>query len=317
MFMVKKIILMFTIALLGLGVVTFLGFFNRFAWIFDLMTHWRWLYMWMAGLLTIFFTVMHQQKRVMLAFLLFLINGFLVLHSTWSGSYVVQADSKDSHQFDMVLININKHAKDHQQIGEYLDSIRPDIIGLVEFTQKAEIELVDILTEYPYTSVSYPRADYDTGVALYSRIPIKASSKELYGGDRISLVNQMSFTEGEEFSLLITHPRSPTDADDWQFRNKQLLAIAQAWNNPDSPLIVMGDLNITPWAYPFNVLLSETDLVDSRRGFGMQASWHSHWTWWGIPIDHILVSKDFNVNQREIGPDVASDHRPVYIQLEL
>jgi endonuclease/exonuclease/phosphatase (EEP) superfamily protein YafD len=38
--------------------------------------------------------------------------------------------------------------------------------------------------------------------------------------------------------------------------------------------------------------------------------------WFALPIDHTLVSPGVRVVQREVGPDLGSDHRPVTTTIE-
>ncbi len=54
------------------------------------------------------------------------------------------------------------------------------------------------------------------------------------------------------------------------------------------------------------------DLIDSRIGFGSKMTWPAMLPLMGITIDHILVSKDITVLKHEVGPNIGSDHYPVY-----
>ena len=37
----------------------------------------------------------------------------------------------------------------------------------------------------------------------------------------------------------------------------------------------------------------------------------------GIPIDHVLVTPQWLVVEREVGPNLGSDHLPVIVQIAL
>lgn len=80
-------------------------------------------------------------------------------------------------------------------------------------------------------------------------------------------------------------------------------------------MIVMGDLNATPWSRPFAWLRERTGLCDSRAGFGIQASFPAASALLRIPIDHLLASCPIGVRERRIGRDVGSDHLPVVVDL--
>jgi endonuclease/exonuclease/phosphatase (EEP) superfamily protein YafD len=91
-----------------------------------------------------------------------------------------------------------------------------------------------------------------------------------------------------------------------------------------NPKILIGDLNCGPWSPAFSNLLSG-GLHDSEQGFGPQPSWPART---GrvvenipipplIPIDHVLVSDDICVVQRQTGPPMQSDHVPVFVRIRI
>jgi endonuclease/exonuclease/phosphatase (EEP) superfamily protein YafD len=80
-------------------------------------------------------------------------------------------------------------------------------------------------------------------------------------------------------------------------------------------VLVMGDLNATPWSRPFRRLLRRSALCDSRAGFGVQASFPAASTLLRLPIDHLLASCGVGVRARRIGRDVGSDHLPVIVDV--
>ena len=60
-------------------------------------------------------------------------------------------------------------------------------------------------------------------------------------------------------------------------------------------------------------LAGTTGLCDTRASY--QGSYPTSSALVRIPIDHVLVSCDVGVHDREIGPDVGSDHLPVVVDL--
>ena len=45
--------------------------------------------------------------------------------------------------------------------------------------------------------------------------------------------------------------------------------------------------------------------------------WFSKYVYYGSPVDHILVSRNIEVKHFEVGPDIGSDHFPVFADLRL
>jgi endonuclease/exonuclease/phosphatase (EEP) superfamily protein YafD len=76
-------------------------------------------------------------------------------------------------------------------------------------------------------------------------------------------------------------------------------------------------LNLTPWSPWWDALLEAGQLIDSRKGFGVHATWPANVWALMIPIDHVLVSQEVRVRRRRLGPALGSDHRPVVVDFEL
>jgi endonuclease/exonuclease/phosphatase (EEP) superfamily protein YafD len=119
--------------------------------------------------------------------------------------------------------------------------------------------------------------------------------------------------DGQPITLILAHPVIPR----WQYdiRNGELLEIASQAKNADTPVVVFGDLNCSPWSYYFEKVLEIGQLKDTERGFGLHPTWSARWYFPWVPIDHCLTSDHFVTLQREVGPDIGSDHLPVFVKL--
>ncbi len=81
--------------------------------------------------------------------------------------------------------------------------------------------------------------------------------------------------------------------------------------------MLVGDLNLTPYAPAFPRLLRESGLRDAFVGRWWRPTWQAGFGPLALPIDHALVPATSCVLQADIGPDVGSDHRPVQVTLTL
>lgn len=138
---------------------------------------------------------------------------------------------------------------------------------------------------------------------------------EPYGNVRFPSILARMRWAGKPVSILVTHPLPPVAG--FGVRNSQLAAMGQQRPDWDENLIITGDLNTSQWSPYFQKLLKQAHLRDSQKGFGVQPSWRVHDPRIAIPIDHVLVSPNFRVINRQIGPDIGSDHRPVIVDLTL
>jgi endonuclease/exonuclease/phosphatase (EEP) superfamily protein YafD len=99
-------------------------------------------------------------------------------------------------------------------------------------------------------------------------------------------------------------------------RNAQLaLAVRVAAARGDEPVILLGDLNLTPWAPTFASLLEAGNLRDASIVRGLTATWPSRYALFGLLIDHVLVNPKVAVLGSRIGPAIGSDHLPVLADL--
>ena len=89
-----------------------------------------------------------------------------------------------------------------------------------------------------------------------------------------------------------THLASPTTPWRAAVRNSQLDSLATRVARVTGPLVVVGDLNITPYSPLFQDWLERTGLTDTRRGRTLSPSWPAHLPIVGVPIDHCAVSRD-------------------------
>jgi endonuclease/exonuclease/phosphatase (EEP) superfamily protein YafD len=83
------------------------------------------------------------------------------------------------------------------------------------------------------------------------------------------------------------------------------------------PVLLIGDLNVSPFSYWFRRVVCESGLKDSTKGFGFQPSWPSHNRLLRIPVDHVLHSPEIIIHNRVVLGDVGSDHFPVVVAFSL
>ena len=107
-------------------------------------------------------------------------------------------------------------------------------------------------------------------------------------------------------------------------RRDTMLAVATAAARrriaENHQVVLMGDLNTTPWSVSFRRVLEGSGLSDSatlpaERPHWTWPTWFSRWPGLGLSIDHILLSAAWRIRERRLGPSFGSDHRPLVIEL--
>jgi len=186
----------------------------------------------------------------------------------------------------------------------------PDILVLEEINSQWVSDLQCLAKSRPHSCIQAREDNF--GIGLFSKLPL-VESEIVYIGDAEvpSIIAKVDSGSGT-LSVIATHPLPPGGASYSRWRNNQLAAI------PDhiashSPVILLGDLNVTPWNHHFIRLLKRSGLRDSSRGRGFQPTWPNSNPLLLIPIDHCLHSSEIVVVRKEIGPNVESDHYPVIV----
>jgi endonuclease/exonuclease/phosphatase (EEP) superfamily protein YafD len=148
----------------------------------------------------------------------------------------------------------------------------------------------------------------------------KRARHALPGGEAIAASLSIA---GREIEVLSFHAMAPLGPARAAIRDAQFEWVARWARSRPGPVIVLGDLNATPWSYAFDRLLRDADLLDSTRGFGVQPTWRTRYgpvsgvlAWpLQIPIDHCLHSAGLATIAREIGPACGSNHFPLIVVL--
>jgi len=91
--------------------------------------------------------------------------------------------------------------------------------------------------------------------------------------------------------------------------------IVDSWVSNKSPLIIMGDFNMTVESSIYREYFGKFKNTFNEKGFGLG---HTKFTKrHGVRIDHILVDEHFTTANAWVDEDVGSDHRPIYADLLL
>jgi len=118
---------------------------------------------------------------------------------------------------------------------------------------------------------------------------------------------------GGAIRVLGLHTRSPVTPAENRRRDQALDAVARWRAQQAGAVVVVGDLNATPWSAAFRSLLDDTGLQSSQTGFGIDASFPARLWPVAIPIDHSLHTPDLVVADRHLGPTFGSSHRSLFV----
>ena len=291
---------------------TLAGFLARGWWVFELTTHFR---PHLAVILSAGAIVWGARRRWRWAAFCAVgavLNVAVVLPHCWPGNAVPATDGVP---LKVVLLNVNTANTRSDSVLQFLREADADIVLLLEVDQRWLRELEPFMTTYPNQSVQ--ARDDNFGIALFSRKSWKSAKILNLGEAEVpSIVADIELGE-TTVHLLATHPLPPGSAEYARLRDEQFKRIAEHARKQSEPVVVIGDLNATPWSPRFVDLLTESALEDASKGRSIQGSWPAWLPLGRIPIDHCLVSSGVGVVSKEIGSRVGSDHLPVIVTITL
>lgn len=278
----------------------------------EMFSHFRLQYLVASLLLFVIFAALRNRTWAGLMLVITVINSVPV--APWYFAETRSYADSDP-QIELMLANVYSTNDDAEALLDLIDAEQPDIIFLQEVTDRWATVMDQLHSAYPHRLV-VPRHD-NFGIAVYAREPLTSVDTVLSPPlDFPTLVVQQNLG-GRTVTIVTTHPIPPVSRTGFDARNEQLASIAKLVAPFSGPKMIVGDLNISMWSHLYHQLEDSTDLVNARRGFGVMPTWPRHLPFAMIPIDHLLMSGEFTVADIRLGPDIGSDHLPLFATLAL
>lgn len=299
------------------GVCTLAGFLGHYGLLFDLTSHFRIPYAWIQGAALLWFAFSRQWIPVMLTAAILTINLTQLLPYYWPTPLDATAQATgllehNTKRIKVLNLNVNAYLRNDESVARVIRHYQPDVVTIIELTPRLYQRITPVLKQYPYQHYQLQEGPF--GIGMFSRYPLEQKTVVRYR-ETPSLIARM-LLNGEPVTLIATHPPPPLSPQMYQWRNDQLKWLARMRSRFENHIILVGDLNLTPWTRIFRDFSVALDLKDTQQGMGLQPSWPAV----GIPvipIDHCLVSKNIQVLQRQLGPQIGSDHYPVFVELAI
>ncbi|MEZ0223017.1 MAG: endonuclease/exonuclease/phosphatase family protein [Alphaproteobacteria bacterium] len=206
--------------------------------------------------------------------------------------------------------------KDTTRFRQLIEKENPDIIFVAEANSTFSKMLAGLRKKYPYQH-AHPENNGAFGLAVQSKVPLEKLRLVTFAGAEVPSYFFEVTHEGQKtrfFGLHTMNPLFGVDIRDAAFTGLQ----AEISRSPKN-VVVMGDLNATPWCPALRKLMRAVpQLENTRQGRGLFLSWPTFLpSFMRIPIDITLVSDNIAVQDYRLGPDIGSDHFPVIVTLAL
>jgi endonuclease/exonuclease/phosphatase (EEP) superfamily protein YafD len=293
-------------------VATLAGAAARLFWIADLTVHFRlqWAALALAGCL-----ILAATGHAGWAAIAFLTVAIQVRQCaavlSWRAPAQASTAPAPSAQMRLAAINVWYRNHQFQRVIDFITRERPDFVLLAEVTAAWEEALAPLNASYVHRYTT--RGLRGTGLLLLSRWPMQAEVLPGYS-DVEPAVSATVLIKGRSLQLLNVHTSWPLGRASSALRDRQLALICEYARSHPKPLVVLGDLNVSPFSPQFQTLLSDSRLKSAAQGFGWQPTWPTFLPPAGIQIDHALTGAGVFVTSFRRGSPVGSDHLPIVIE---
>ena len=206
-----------------------------------------------------------------------------------------------------------------EAIADFLEETRPDIVVLVELTDRVAAALVPLCEKrYPYRAL-YP--DGIDGKAVLSRYPILTEALIRLRDGRPTLQVELD-VNGQSVELMAVHFSPSIGVLDRGAAAGRDLEQLSSLLDPNGPSIMAGDFNTTERS-PSHVRLVEAGFGDSfaEVGWGLGRTFPMFGRYFGLPIgrfmriDYVWHGAALKATRAFVGRDLGSDHLPVIADL--
>lgn len=284
---------------------SWLGCLRDVHWFLALFDHFR--LQGALGCILAFLIFLWRKRWVFAAIAAFsvLINAWPLWKTSFPLPSNITADG--TRGLKLICFNVLTSNPKHAEVLAYLQQSEADVIVLLEINDAWMKSLEPLRQNHP-NIIASPE-EHNFGLAVFSRLPLRQSEVRKFADEEVNSVVTLVEHEGKTLRIIGTHPMPPTGEDATEASLGQLQAIAKfVATSGGIPTVVLGDFNATPWSPGINALRNESTL-DFRTP---KPVWRPTWQARNIlalPIDHALCTPPLFFEQRELSPDLGSDHR--------
>jgi endonuclease/exonuclease/phosphatase (EEP) superfamily protein YafD len=292
---------------------TVLTLFARTHWFADLLANLR-MQQLIALTAALVMCAMHRRWLGLAVVVL-----LVAMHLPWFGAALQNGSPRVIAQPSRLTVtSANVYAENtrHGEVVADLTSRDPDVIVVLELTSPLSNKLSNI---YPY-SVVRPQDVSHFGIGLFSKYPLRDEEVFTLNLDLESIAATVTIDD-EHYRIYTTHPLPPMGASWFSYRNAHLSQLAERikkfqTQSPATPVVLVGDLNLTPWSPHFTEFERICGLDRAGHAFDVTPTWYRFQSFpFGLILDHGLISKHLRCISYTVGPDIGSDHRSVTLTL--
>lgn len=301
-----------------LGVVSWFGTLH---WTIELLSHFRAYYFLFGVLLSLAVWALGFRGPAAIVGLVGLINGV----AAWPYIAPPQGFIQDNPPpaIRVLWANLHNWGTDLPALRELIEWEKPDIAIVTELAATHEATFRQLRAVLPYQTTTAHSGPLDL-MLLSKSEPEFAHFDLASGGNAPLLVSRICPPGKACLTVIALHTSRPFPYAGGA-RDRQLdhaATVARRHVELGERVVLIGDLNVTPFSPVFNRLLARSGLQDStvmwsENPRGPLATWWIGNTGIGLPLDHALLGPGVRVSERRLGTSIGSDHVPLVLDLRV
>lgn len=302
---------------------TFLGFASNVSLLFDLLSHFRvqYLLIQLMGLLWLYRQLPNKKARllVVLTIASLITNG--VLFWQYASPKPFTPPDVSLRHLKLLQMNVLVLNKNYAKVQEIIQSSQADVVSLQEIDTIwfRQLQASGVLRQYAYR-IEHLKA----GNILLSKYPLEKAKIVYFTEDKLGkaryrdeggyILAQLNL-KGKRISFINLHPPVPLSFKYIRSYQQYLALLAQEKKNLRPDVILMGDLNTTPWSCFYRQYLEALNLKDAKQHHYLP-TWPTFIPMFFLPIDHVFVSANIQSTGQKLAGLSGSDHFPVEVELQ-
>ncbi|CAA6802537.1 MAG: Endonuclease/exonuclease/phosphatase [uncultured Sulfurovum sp.] len=318
---VKQLIYVIFISIAVPFLLSFLNFVHP---LFDSYSHFR-IHLLLLLIPTLFLLAFFHKIKNMFIYLLLVLLASVYLYYLNQPFIPQPIDQDKNNTLKQIQFNLRFDNSQMQDVIAYLKESQADVITLQEVTKEHQEVLQLLMTneyslalkeEFPYVEWeqgAYPHQAYCQfypivgAVAILSKHPFNDEKSACLHGEGL-LWSQIMVKE-QPINIISLHTR-------WSYpssQTEQIEYIKPIFNHIKPPTIIAGDFNAVAWSHTVKEIekTSNTNVINGLRwtiNLEKQVPFIPNFK---LSIDHVLISKEFQVKSIFVDKDLGSDHFPL------
>ena len=306
-------IILWTLALLAAGLTLLglgdrLGLDGRPGWVLDLVAHWPKHILLLALLAAALAGWRRMAGAAGTASAAAAINLALVLGA--GGFALPQAVSPDARLLRVASANVHGSMTSLEKLALQARAYGADIISAYEVPD--DLTTDDIARLFPDLPDRELASIGHHGLRLVRRSMLATRKSETIGYTAFpSSHGVIMRAQLGSVQLVTAHPPSPGDPGLKGDRDMQLGRLGNGLD-ASRPFVIVGDFNTTPWGRAYQATPG-VRAGDPR----FDGTFPAFAGWFGLPIDHVKFGGGLVLTDYRAGPDIGSDHLPLFATFAL